>query len=117
MTREILEKYDYHLPKISNQKFNEYIKEVFENAEFDMNTKLIRRYGKSIVEENIPFYKRVSSHTARRSFITIMLNFGVPAKIIMSITGHTSLPVFSNYYKPDDKARIESMQNAFKNLM
>lgn len=117
VTREILEKYDYHLPKISNQKFNEYIKEVFENAEFDMNTKLIRRYGKSIVEENIPFYKRVSSHTARRSFITIMLNFGVPAKIIMSITGHTSLPVFSNYYKPDDKARIESMQNAFKNLM
>lgn len=117
VTREILEKYDYHLPSISNQKFNVYIKEVFEDAKFDMNTKLIRRYGKEIKENNIPFHKRVSSHTARRSFITIMLNNGVPAKIIMSITGHTSLPVFTAYYKPDDKARIESMEKAFEKLV
>lgn len=116
VTKEILEKYDYHLPSISNQKFNVYIKEVFEDAKFDMNTKLIRRYGKEIREDNIPFHKRVSSHTARRSFITIMLNNGVPAKIIMSITGHTSLPVFTAYYKPDDKARIESMEKAFEKL-
>ncbi|ROI10900.1 integrase [Kaistella haifensis] len=117
VTKQILEKYDYNLPKISNQKFNEYIKEVFEDANFDMNTKLIRRYGKEIKEENIPFHKRVSSHTARRSFITIMLNNGVPTKIIMSITGHTSLPVFTAYYKPDDKARIESMEKAFEKLI
>lgn len=117
VTREILEKYNYNLPRISNQKFNEYIKNVFEDAKFDMNTKLIRRYGKEIKEETIPFYKRVSSHTARRSFITVMLNHGVPAKIIMSITGHTSLPVFNAYYKPDETARIDSMESAFKNLI
>jgi len=117
VTKEILEKYDYNLPIITNQKFNEYIKEVFELIDYKMNTKRIRRYGKEIEEENIPFYKRISSHTARRSFITIMLNQGVPAKIIMSITGHTSLSVFITYYKPDDDFKIKSMENAFQNLI
>ena len=79
--------------------------------------KPIRRFGKEINEENIPFYKRISSHTARRSFITIMLNQGVPAKVIMSITGHTSLSVFIAYYKPDDDFKIKSMENAFQNLI
>jgi len=117
VTKDILDKYDYNLPIITNQKFNEYIKEVFELIDFKMNTKRIRRYGKEIKEENIPFYKRISSHTARRSFITIMLNQGVPAKVIMSITGHTSLPVFISYYKPDDDFKIKSMENAFQNLI
>ncbi|MGL5236070.1 MAG: tyrosine-type recombinase/integrase [Empedobacter falsenii] len=117
VTKEILEKYDYNLPIITNQKFNEYIKEVFELIDYKMNTKRIRRYGKEIEEKNIPFYKRISSHTARRSFITIMLNQGVPAKVIMSITGHTSLSVFITYYKPDDDFKIKSMENAFQNLI
>lgn len=117
VTKQILTKYDYNLPIITNQKFNEYIKEVFELADFKMNTKQIRRFGKEINEENIPFYKRITSHTARRSFITIMLNQGVPTKVIMSITGHTSLSVFITYYKPDDDFKIKSMENAFKNLI
>ncbi|MFV0175015.1 site-specific integrase [Empedobacter falsenii] len=117
VTKQILTKYDYNLPIITNQKFNEYIKEVFELADFKMNTKQIRHFGKEINEENIPFYKRISSHTARRSFITIMLNQGVPAKVIMSITGHTSLSVFIAYYKPDDDFKIKSMENAFQNLI
>lgn len=116
ITKEILIKYDFNLPEISNQKFNKYIKEIVKIAGFDENTKKIIRIGKEIKEDNIPMWKRVSSHTARRSFITIMLNAGVPPKIIMSITGHKSLPVFNAYYKPDSKARLQSMKNTFQKL-
>lgn len=38
-----------------------------------------------------PFYKRVSTHTARRTFITILKNKGVADKTIMEMTGHKDL--------------------------
>src|SRR5699024_6978151 len=75
--RAILEKYDYNLPVISNQKFNKYIKKAFKKLGYDSMTKRIRRVGRKPVEENYPFYKRISSHTARRTFITVMQNENV----------------------------------------
>lgn len=117
LTKEILEKYDYNLPIISNQKFNAYLKEVFEMIGYEENTKKIKRIGNEIIEESIPFYQRVSSHTARRSFITIMLNENVPIKIIMSITGHKSLENFILYYKPDDRQKVDKMKQAFGGLL
>lgn len=114
--RKILEKYDYSLPTISNQKFNKYIKHVFEKLGYTSNTKRIRRIGREPIEEVIPFYKRISSHTARRSFITIMLNEGIPAKTIMAITGHKSVTQFLEYYKPSEDYTKESMNTVFGNI-
>lgn len=116
ITREILEKYDYNLPAISNQKFNKYIKEVFALAGFDQNTKKIQRYGKQIIEENIPLHNRISSHTARRTFITIMMEKQVPIKVIMSITGHKSVKQILNYHKLSESVRRDSMAKAFQNI-
>ncbi len=108
-SNEILEKYDYQLPQISNQKFNDYIKDLFEEMEYKDLIKKTMKYGNEIVETESPFYKRVSSHTARRSFITIMKNKNVPDKIIMSYTGHKSLEIFNNYYRPNEEHRINFM--------
>lgn len=116
VTKKILEKYDYDLPIISNQKFNKYLKEAFQIMGFEGNTKKIKRIGKEIIEESIPLYLRVSSHVARRSFITIMLNKNVPIKIIMSITGHKSFENFILYYKEDETEKLQSMKKAFKTL-
>jgi len=43
---------------------------------------------------------RVSTHTARRTFITIMKNMKVPDAIIMKITGHESMSSFNMYCRP-----------------
>lgn len=114
--RKILEKYDYSLPTITNQNFNLYIKRVFKELGYKSNTKRIRRLGQKPVEEVIPFYKRISSHTARRSFITIMIDEGVPFKIIMGITGHKSLPQMLAYYKPSEKTVKDSMNSVFGDI-
>ena len=45
-------------------------------------------------KKEVPMYDLMSTHTARRSFITHMLNSGVPAKAIMAITGHKSINNF-----------------------
>ena len=111
---EILKKYDYKLPKISNQKFNDYLKELFQEMEYNHIVKKTMRYGNEIIETESAFSERISSHTARRSFITIMKNEGVPDKVIMSYTGHKSIEVFNNYYRPNQEHRINFMKSVWK---
>ena len=114
ISKSILEKYEYQLPSISNQKMNEYIKEVFEELKFTDEIKKTMKYGDQLIEKNTEFYKRISSHTARRSFITIMKNKRVPDKVIMSYTGHTSLEVFNAYYRPSEGDKVSYMNEVFK---
>ena len=114
ISKSILEKYEYQLPNISNQKMNEYIKEVFKELKFIDEIKKTMKYGDQLVEINSEFYKRISSHTARRSFITIMKNKRVPDKVIMSYTGHTSLEVFNAYYRPSEDDKVNYMNEVFK---
>ena len=114
ISKSILEKYDYQLPSISNQKMNEYIKDVFEELKFTDEIKKTMKYGDQLIEKNTEFYKRISSHTARRSFITIMKNKRVPDKVIMSYTGHTSLEVFNAYYRPSEDDKVSYMNEVFK---
>lgn len=113
ISRSILEKYDYELPSISNQKMNKFIKEVFQELEFTDEIKKTMKYGDELIEKKSEFYKRISSHTARRSFITIMKNKRVPDKVIMSYTGHTSLEVFNAYYRPSEEDKINYMNEVF----
>ncbi len=113
LSKSILEKYDYNIPKLSTQKFNDYIKEVFKIIGFDTEIKKELKIGKEIIETISPMYERISSHTARRSFITIMKNNKVPDKLIMDITGHTSLEVFNKYYKPTPTDKSEAMKSVW----
>ncbi|AZI39187.1 tyrosine-type recombinase/integrase [Epilithonimonas vandammei] len=112
--KSILEKYDYNLPSITNQKMNEYIKEVFKKLEFTDEIKKTMKYGDELVDQKAEFWTRISSHTARRSFITIMKNKRVPDKVFMSYTGHTSLEVFNAYYRPSEDDKINYMNEVFK---
>lgn len=110
----ILKKYDYDLPRISNQKFNEYIKEVFIALGYNQNIKKAIKIGREIKEQITPLHDRISSHTARRSFITIMKNKKIPDKVIMSFTGHKSLEVFNKYYKPNTDDKKNFMETVWK---
>ena len=98
--QEILEKYDYKLPKISDQKFRDYIKDVADLAGINEPVIKVVQIGNQTKEELTTRNKRVSTHTARRTFITIMKNMKVPDTIIMKITGHKSMSSFNMYYKP-----------------
>lgn len=114
ISKSILEKYDYSLPSITNQKMNEYIKEVFKELKFTDEIKKTMKYGDELVDVKSEFWRRISSHTARRSFITIMKNKRVPDKVIMSYTGHTSLEVFNAYYRPSEEDKVNYMNEVFK---
>lgn len=113
LSRAILEKYEYVLPIISDQKFRDYIKVACKMAGFTDPVVKSSRIGNNVSNETFKKYERVSTHTARRSFITNMINAGVPTKVIMGITGHKSIVTFQNYYKPNEANTIRFMQNVW----
>lgn len=93
----VLERYNYQLPVISSQKFNQYIKEVCEKAGID--TLFLRVYSEAgkTLSERVPKWTRASSHAARRSFASNFHKLGVPASSLMQVTGHTTEKQFFEY--------------------
>jgi integrase len=117
LSRSILEKYDYTLPIISDQKFRNYIKETCKRVGFTQEVVKSIRIGNKVFNKTLKKYERISTHTARRSFITNMINAGVPNKVIMGITGHKSIVTFQNYYKPNETNTMRFMQNVWNNKL
>ena len=91
---DILMKYDGKLPIISNPKYNEYLKIVAQAAGID---------------------KPVSSHWARHTGATLLLNEGVDMRIVSKICGHSSIKITEQIYaKLLDETVVDAMQNLEK---
>ena len=88
---EILDKYSQHLPIISNVNYNEYLKIVAQAAGID---------------------KPISSHWARHTGATLLLNNGIPMNIISKICGHSSIKITEKTYaKLFDETVIDAISN------
>ena len=117
----ILEKYDYQPPKpISNQRFNDYIKQVAQLAHLDdevVTTHTQQDKGEFIpgrVETRRPKWQAVTAHTARRSFATNMYKRGFPTLAIMAITGHKTEKSFLTYIKVTEAENATMVLHQFK---
>src|SRR5579872_3311982 len=106
----ILEKYDYTLPVISNQKFNEYLKEIGELAELNHPVRIIRFSGVKEIAIRQPKYEFMSSHMARRTFVTILLEKGVPITVVQKITQHADIRTLMKYESHSQNALFESLK-------
>lgn len=117
--RQVLEKYNNELPRVpSNQKFNDYIKEVAKKAELNEPILLQKTKGTLTYTETELKHNLVTSHTARRSFATNAYLAGVPPISIMKITGHKTESSFMKYIKISDKENaIQLKAHKFFNQM
>jgi site-specific recombinase XerD len=107
--RSIMEKYDWKLNgKISNQKFNTYLKELGQMAGLDSNITISTTKGGSRLTEVFRKYELITVHTARRSFATNLFLAGIPIIHIMKITGHRTEKSFLKYIKigPEENADL-----------
>ena len=86
---DILDKYKGHLPIISNVKYNEYLKIVAQAAGID---------------------KPLSTHWARHTGATLLLNEGIPMQIVSKICGHSSTKITEQVYaKLLDETVVEAI--------
>lgn len=114
---EVLQKYDFDLPEpISNQRFNEYIKEACKVAKIDSNESVTVTVGGVKQTTTQPKYELVSSHTGRRSFATNMYESGLPSLTIMAITGHKTEKSFLKYIKTTPEKHAKMMAEAWAKM-
>ena len=102
----LIDKYKMEMPQISNDKFNNSIKEVVRLAGIIEQVKITHKRGNKILEEVKPKYAWISSHTCRRSFCTNEYLAETPKDLIMTISGHKTEKAFRRYIKADKVQKV-----------
>lgn len=115
-SRALLEKYkdipfkdDKALPVISNQKMNEYLKELCELAGIDAPIHLTYYKGQRRIDETLPKYELMGTHAGRRTFICNCIHLGIPANVIMKWTGHSDYKAMKPYIDVADETKASAM--------
>ena len=121
-SRAILEKYkDVHfendkvLPVITNQKMNDYLKELAELAGIDEPIRETYYKGNERIDEITPKYALLGTHAGRRTFICNALSLGIPAQVVMKWTGHSDYKAMKPYIDIADDIKANAM-NKFNQL-
>lgn len=106
---QILEKYDFNVPHLSDQKVNDYIKEVAKMAKLEDEIRVEYVKGGQKHVDFVPKWKMVHTHTARRTGATLMYLSGMDIYDIMKITGHTTPLTLKRYIKAEELEVVQKM--------
>ena len=101
------------LPAISNQKMNDYIKEVGELAKIDNSVSVTTFIGTERHDKTYKKYELLSSHAARRTFTTLSLEMNMPIKQVQEILGHKSIRTTMGYASEKEEKKNIEMQKAW----
>ena len=102
---DILERYDYKLPIISNQKYNDYLKL--------LQLYIVDKSGKPIIT------KKLTTHVARHSWATTLLRNGVSTAYISKGFGHASFATTEQYlggFTQDQKKDVADIFTKLANV-
>lgn len=131
-SKKILERYQNNykaLPKISNQKMNDYLKGwtrhdkngsqikemgVCELAGINEPTEIIRFKGGKRETMVKPKYELIGVHTGRKTFVTLSLEKGMTAEEVMSISGHKDYKSFKRYVNITELRKKNAMLRAWQ---
>ena len=121
-SKAILDKYkdvafedDKVLPVITNQKMNDYLKELAELAGIDEPVRQTYYRGNERIDEVTPKYALLGTHAGRRTFICNALALGIPPQVVMKWTGHSDYKAMKPYIDIADDIKANSM-NKFNQL-
>ncbi|QNH60994.1 site-specific integrase [Hymenobacter sediminicola] len=82
---------------VSNQKLNDYLKELGERAGITDPVEVIRYRGGNRESTTLPKWQKLGCHTGRRTFVTLSLERGLRPELVMKITGHRDWKSFKRY--------------------
>ena len=111
---EILEKYckgiqdsDLVFPGQSNVMLNKNIKKIAKAGKIDTIITKVNYCGKKRIQLTQPKHKFIGTHTARKTFISLSLQWGIRPEQLKAITGHTSVKQMTPYIG-NDKTQLTS---------
>lgn len=97
------------LPVISNQRMNDYLREL--GALCGLNTEITLTYyrGNQRYDETHKKYELLTTHAGRRTFICNALSMNIPAEVVMKWTGHSDYKAMKPYIDVADRIKAEAM--------
>lgn len=101
-------------PKITNQEFNRYLKDACRLAGITSHVNYVTYCGKRAKDLSGPKYKFISSHIARKTFVTISKFHGkMSNEAIRAITGHSNDKMLNVYTGEDKRYVANEMQRVW----
>lgn len=98
----ILEKYDYRAPYAASiGNYNHALHRLMKDVGLNDPVRVEERVNGKLVVENRPKWEMVSSHTARRTAITVGVLRGHNIHALRRCSGHQDLRVFDQYVKDE----------------
>lgn len=114
-SRTILQRHPNGLPKISSQKYNDYLKEMGLAAGLARMVEQHKTIGNQTSSIFIPLSEAISSHTGRRTFVTQCLERNMPPHTVMSITDHKDFRTMQKYVGYLENEKSQAMSLAWDN--
>jgi len=102
-------KYPTKLLIIAKKIYNEHIKNICKIAEIETPIQTVHYVGNKRIEEKKLKWELVSSHTARRTFITLSLKRGVMPEMVAAISSHRSRKSFQRYVKVTSEESVKAV--------
>ena len=100
---------DKVLSVITNQKMNDYLKELAEMAGIDEPVRQTYYKGNERIDEVTPKYALLGTHAGRRTFICNALALGIPPQVVMKWTGHSDYKAMKPYIDITDDIKVNAM--------
>lgn len=107
---DIIRKYDGQLPKLTEQKFNLYLKEAAQVAGIIEPVTIKRYSGNREVIRTGPKWQFLSSHCARRTCATILMNKGVAVAKVKELLGHSEIKTTMKYKNERDSRVADALE-------
>jgi len=96
---------------ISNVKLNAYLKEIGQLIGLNVEIKKVRFTGTSKTEITKKKWELLTTHTGKRTFITIAILSGIPIEVIKKITGNKDDATFIKYQRFSNEQLKKEMQS------
>ena len=104
--KDVAFEYDKVLPVITNQKMNDYLKEL---SGIDEPIRQTYYKGNERIDDVTPKYALLGTHAGRRTFICNALALGIPPQVVMKWTGHSDYKAMKPYIDIADDIKANAM--------
>lgn len=110
IARQILERYDWNLPQWSNAYQNKLLKVALKVVGIDEPVVEVEYRGAERIERVVPKYEAISTHSAKRTFVSVLLSRGVTLETICKITGNTRATIEAYIQKDETDMKKELLR-------
>lgn len=97
ITIQILERWEGLVPKISDQKYNVFLKALFKKLDICRQIEVTTYSGHQAFTTHKPLNEVITSHVARKTFVSLSLMKGIPIQDVMKMSGHSDYKSMKPY--------------------